>query len=156
MKSSFSSLLKDDKGTKYKPQSLVELINKNKNSKKGSSISQQQQQHEQKLLAFIGKDLLSMSNNTNNSKNLFGSNTTTNKLIGSPSANNNINSITTGEPNRLFSKMFESFLRRRVSAQKVPRCCNCPALRCKKNCGQQKAQTGVSRDEQLYCSSLCS
>ena len=105
MKSSFSSLLKDDKGTKYKPQSLVELINKNKNSKKGSSISQQQQQHEQKLLAFIGKDLLSMSNNTNNSKNLFGSNTTTNNLIGSPSANNNINSITTGEPNRLFSKI---------------------------------------------------
>ena len=45
MKSSFSSLLKDDKGTKYKPQSLVELINKNKNSKKGSSISQQQQQN---------------------------------------------------------------------------------------------------------------
>ena len=67
MKSSFSTLLKDEKGTKYKPQSLVDLVKKNKNK---NAIDGVQKYHDDKKeLAFLGKDLLTSSNDNHSNNN---------------------------------------------------------------------------------------
>ena len=67
MKSSFSTLLKDEKGTKYKPQSLVDLVKKNTNKNAIHHISKFHD--DKKTLAFLGKDLLTSSNDNHSNNN---------------------------------------------------------------------------------------